>query len=114
HIHERKNIREPLPAEITDLAALRFTLSGEKTTSSAVKEGKGYGLYKLKNHVQAWNGLFLIRTGRARLIYSPAAQKVDERDDLLYFPGTQIRVMLPIADRSMNVEYILSRESELK
>lgn len=114
HMKSHITSREILPSEINDIAALRFTLSGEKTTSSIVKEGKGYGLYKLKNHVQAWNGLFLIRSGRARLIYSPAAQTVDERNNLCFFAGTQIRVMLPITDRRMNVEYILSRESELK
>lgn len=114
HIQSKVETRKVLPPEIDDLAALRFTLSGIKTTSFSIKEGKGYGLYKLKNHVQAWNGLFLIRTGRARLIYSPTTQEVDERNNLHFFPGTQIRVMLPITDRRMNVEYILSRESELR
>jgi hypothetical protein len=114
YIQARIKSRKVLPSEINDLAALRFTLSGSKSTSSSIKEGKGYGLYKLKNHVQAWNGLFLIRTGRARLIYSPTTQEVDEKDNLRFFPGTQIRVMLPITDRRMNVEYILSRESELR
>ncbi len=114
HIQSRTVSRAIIPSEVNDISALRFTLSGDKSTSSSIKEGKGYGLYKLKNHVQAWNGLFLIRSGRARLIYSPATLEVDERDNLRPFPGTQIRIMLPMADRRMNVEYILGRENELK
>ncbi|HEU0143405.1 MAG TPA: hypothetical protein VFQ47_01350 [Nitrososphaera sp.] len=107
--------RAVMPSEINDLSALRFVTSKAKSTSSYSKEGKGFGLYKLKNHVQAWNGLFLIRSGRARIISSPATQENDETDKLIPFLGTQIRVLLPVTtDRRMNIEYILSRESELK
>lgn len=106
--------REPLPAELDDLAALRFVLSPHKSTSSATEEGKGYGLYKFQDHVQAWGGLFLLRSGRARVIQSPASQSRDEKSNLAFFPGTQVRVLLPMKDRTMNVEYVLSKESELK
>jgi hypothetical protein len=106
--------RHPLPSELNDLAALRFALSQHKSTSSSVREGKGFGLYKFQDHVQAWNGLFLLRSGRARVIQSPTSQARDEQPNLAFFPGTQIRVLLPVTERSMNVEYVLSKERDLK
>ncbi len=113
--HVANNLsREPLAAELDDLAALRFVLSPHKSTSSSIKEGKGYGLYKFQDHVQAWGGLFLLRSGRARIIQSPVSQSKDEKSNLAFFPGTQIRVLLPMMDRTMNIQYVLSKESGLR
>jgi hypothetical protein len=97
------------------LGALRFVLSAEKSTSAGSKEGKGYGLYKLKNHVQAWGGLFVLRSSTARVIYYPVAHRLDETSRIAFFPGTQVRVLLPILpDRQANIEYVLGKDRDLR
>jgi hypothetical protein len=114
HLNETLSPRRPIPAELDDLSALLFVLSRHKTTSAATDEGRGYGLYKLKNHVQAWNGLFQLRSGRARITSTFVGQREKYERALHFFPGTQIRVLLPMVDRVRHVRYVLGREAELK
>lgn len=105
--------RDPIPAELDDLSALKFVLSPHRSSSVEGKE-RGFGLYKFKNHVQAWSGTFIIRSGRASILYNPATQKDEYRRHLRFFPGTQIRVLLPIHDRAKNIAFILRREASLR
>jgi hypothetical protein len=108
-------LRDLVPGDITDSAALLFALSRSKSTCAqdSADNIRGYGLYKLRDHVQAWNGLLYIRTGRARFIYAPGTDAPDVAIKT-YFPGTQIRVWLPVADRSPYIRYVFAKESELR
>jgi hypothetical protein len=111
---QHAGIRDLVAADISDENALRFVLSRAKSTytTDADDNIRGYGLYKLRDHVQAWNGLLYIRSGRTRFIYAPGADGPDIATKT-FFPGTQIRVWLPVEDRSPFVRYVFAKESEL-
>ncbi len=59
-------------------------------------EGRGHGLAAVRRFVEQWQGRISIRSGTARLALIPAWSrgKAEERG-LIYFPGSQINIMLP-------------------
>lgn len=59
-------------------------------------EGRGHGLAAVRRFVNQWNGKLSIRSGTARLSIIPEWSWGKEKETkLLYFPGSQINIMLP-------------------
>jgi hypothetical protein len=98
-------------AELNDLNALEFVLSDARSTSLPDKN-RGHGLYDLKNHVQAWDGLLSVRSGHAGIVYAPGGVGLSTSSARRsFFPGTQIRIILPIQDRREYIRYVMAREA---
>ncbi len=59
-------------------------------------EGRGHGLAAVRRFVTQWNGKLSIRSGTARLSLLPKwARGREQERGLLFFPGSQINIMLP-------------------
>jgi anti-sigma regulatory factor (Ser/Thr protein kinase) len=59
-------------------------------------EGRGHGLAGVRKFVNEWNGKLSIRSGTARLSIIPQWARGQEQDrNLIFFPGSQINIMLP-------------------
>jgi anti-sigma regulatory factor (Ser/Thr protein kinase) len=59
-------------------------------------EGRGHGLAAVRRFVTQWNGRLSIRSGTARLSILPEwAQGREQQRGLLFFPGSQINIVLP-------------------
>lgn len=59
-------------------------------------EGRGHGLASVKRFVDQWNGRLSIRSGTAKLSIIPAWSWGKEKENNLpYFPGSQINILLP-------------------
>lgn len=58
--------------------------------------GRGHGLAAVRRFVNQWQGKLSIRSGTARLsIIPPWARGRGQERGLIYFPGSQINIMLP-------------------
>lgn len=59
-------------------------------------EGRGHGLAAVRRFVNHWNGKLSIRSGTAKLSIIPQWSRGREQEKgLLFFPGSQINIMLP-------------------
>jgi anti-sigma regulatory factor (Ser/Thr protein kinase) len=59
-------------------------------------EGRGHGLASVKRFISQWNGKISIRSGTAKLSIIPDWAWGRQRErNLVYFPGSQINIMLP-------------------
>lgn len=59
-------------------------------------KGRGHGLSAVRRFVNQWNGKLSIRSGTARLSIIPKwARGKGKEQNLAYFPGAQINIMLP-------------------
>lgn len=59
-------------------------------------EGRGHGLAAVRRFISQWNGKITIRSGTARLSIIPDwAWGKEKENNLTYFPGAQINIMLP-------------------
>ena len=59
-------------------------------------EGRGHGLAAVRRFVNTWKGKLSIRSGRASLSLLPEWARGRERQqNLTFFPGSQINIMLP-------------------
>ncbi len=59
-------------------------------------EGRGHGLAAVRRFVNKWNGKLSIRSGNAKLSIIPKWSWGKKREqNLNYFPGAQINIMLP-------------------
>jgi len=59
-------------------------------------EGRGHGLAAVRRFVNQWNGKLSIRSGTAKRSISPKWSRGREQDqNLIFFPGSQINIMLP-------------------
>jgi anti-sigma regulatory factor (Ser/Thr protein kinase) len=59
-------------------------------------EGRGHGLAAVRRFVTQWNGKLSIRSGTAKLSIIPQWSRGREQEKgLLFFPGSQINIMLP-------------------
>jgi anti-sigma regulatory factor (Ser/Thr protein kinase) len=89
--------RESLAERITakdDLSAIESALI--EGISRYEDRGRGHGLTGVKRFVSQWNGKLSIRSGSAKLSVIPDWGWGREREkNLLYFPGSQINIMLP-------------------
>ena len=58
--------------------------------------GRGQGLAGIKRYLQRWNGKISIRSGTARLaIVPPWDEDVPLAEQLPFFPGAQVQVVIP-------------------
>ena len=58
--------------------------------------GRGHGLASVRRFVNQWNGKLSIRSGTAKLSIIPRwARGKEKENNLSYFPGAQINIMLP-------------------
>jgi anti-sigma regulatory factor (Ser/Thr protein kinase) len=58
--------------------------------------GRGQGLAGIKRYLTRWNGKLSIRSGTARIaIVPPWDDDVPMSEDLPFFPGTQLQVVIP-------------------
>lgn len=89
--------RESLAERITakdDLSAIESALI--EGISRFQDRGRGHGLTGVKRFVSQWNGKLSIRSGSAKLSVIPDWGWGREKEkNLLYFPGSQINIMLP-------------------
>jgi hypothetical protein len=59
-------------------------------------KGRGHGLSALRRFVSAWNGRLSVRSGTAKLSIIPRWSRGKRKEeDLAYFPGAQISIILP-------------------
>ena len=59
-------------------------------------EGRGHGLAAVRRFVDQWQGTLSIRSGTARRsIVPPWARGVEQERSLIFFPGSQINILLP-------------------
>jgi hypothetical protein len=64
--------------------------------SRFVDKGRGHGLSAVRRFVKHWNGKLSIRSGTAKLSIIPGWAKGKTREqNLRYFPGAQINILLP-------------------
>jgi hypothetical protein len=89
----RKSLSERFSLKSDFEAIERGLLHG---ASRFVDKGRGHGLSAVRRFVKQWNGRLSIRSGTAKLSIIPdwAKGKAKEQN-LLYFPGAQINIMLP-------------------
>ena len=58
--------------------------------------GRGQGIQQIRRQVQRWDGSITIRSGTARISQVPDWDSaVPVADDLKWFPGAQISIILP-------------------
>lgn len=58
--------------------------------------GRGHGLASVRRFVNQWNGKMSIRSGSAKLSIIPKwAWGKEKEENLAYFPGAQINILLP-------------------
>jgi hypothetical protein len=116
-LHLKRNIpdRDLLEDETSEPFCIAWALS-EHRSSHLTGPRRGQGLFRIVSHaVNGWNGAFYLRTGTTRVACLPnLGQTVDHG---VLFPGTQIRVFLPIQNRESqlaDVNFKLARiwESE--
>ncbi|MGH7702603.1 MAG: ATP-binding protein [Gemmatimonadales bacterium] len=61
--------------------------------------GRGQGLAGIKRYLSRWNGKFSIRSGTARISIVPAwDDDVPISENLAFFPGAQVQVVIPAQD----------------
>jgi hypothetical protein len=90
----------------SELGCLRWVLSKERSTYLTGLR-RGYGLHRVIKHAtEGWGGLFYIRSGHSRVVRLPDGG-TEMTDQLEPFPGTQVRVCLPVADRQAEIERVL-------
>ena len=59
-------------------------------------QGRGHGLAAVRKFVNQWQSKLSIRSGTARLAIMPAWARGREQDrNLIFFPGSQINIILP-------------------
>src|SRR3989338_9093254 len=64
--------------------------------SRYAEKGRGHGLASVRRFVNQWNGKLSIRSGTAKLSIIPQWAWGKERElNLIYFPGSQINILLP-------------------
>jgi anti-sigma regulatory factor (Ser/Thr protein kinase) len=64
-------------------------------------EGRGHGLAAVRRFVAQWDGRLSIRSGTARLSIVPKWSRGRDREaGLVNFPGSQINIILPAAERT--------------
>jgi hypothetical protein len=93
--------RQLLPSEITEALCLTWALS-ESRSSHLPGPRRGYGLFRIITHaVQGWNGALYLRSGETRIAQLPNSPPAIDHG--LAFPGTQIRVFLPLRNREIQL-----------
>lgn len=104
--------RALLTSEVTELGCLRFALSRFRS-SHLPEQRRGFGLYRCVQHaVTGWGGLFYLRSGCSRIVELPN-QLPEEIGTLSNFPGTQVRLFLPVVDRRREIDIVL-KEVDVK
>jgi anti-sigma regulatory factor (Ser/Thr protein kinase) len=89
----RESLAERIAAK-DDLSAIESALL--EGISRYEDRGRGHGLAGVKRFVSQWNGKLSIRSGSAKLSVIPDWGWGREREkNLIYFPGSQINIMLP-------------------
>jgi len=63
--------------------------------------GRGQGLAGIRRYLDRWSGKISIRSGTARIAMFPAWERDDPlRDGLPEFPGAQVQLVVPAAERA--------------
>jgi hypothetical protein len=95
---EKHNGKEGIPFEV-----LQYAFE-EGATCKTYKDDLfdfGHGLYDVKKQALEWNGIVEMRSCQSRITFSndyPEGISPDTNDKLketIYFPGTQLRVLIP-------------------
>ncbi|HXX57891.1 MAG TPA: ATP-binding protein [Thermodesulfovibrionales bacterium] len=89
----RKSLSQRFPLK-NDLDAIeKGLLHGASRFADA---GRGHGLNAVRRFVNEWNGRLSIRSGTAKLSIIPRWSRGKKTEEnLTYFPGAQIHIMLP-------------------
>lgn len=79
--------------------------------SSVLQEKRsGYGLYRIIEHtVEGWGGAFLLRSGNTQLLRSEADSDTRALKTRFFFPGTQLRLVVPMVDRREAIADLLDK-----
>lgn len=63
-------------------------------------QGRGQGIQQIRRQVRRWNGVISVRSGTARIADVPDWEELPPMEqNLAPFPGAQITILLPEADR---------------
>lgn len=89
----KKSLSERFPLK-NDLHAIEKALIHSASRYEEI--GRGHGLASVRRFVNQWNGKLSIRSGTARLSIIPNwAWGKEKEENLAYFPGAQINILLP-------------------
>lgn len=114
HLQRLVPYRDLLTAETSEAKCLLWALSEQRSTHLSGPR-RGFGLYRILSHaVDGWAGAFYVRSGGTRIVYLPDSEPAV--DSVPPFPGTQIRVFLPLHNRQgyigeVNVRLAKAQES---
>lgn len=89
----RKSLEERFPLKSDFDAIEKGLLHG---ASRHAEKGRGHGLSALRRFVNEWNGRLSVRSGTAKLSIIPKWSGGKRKEEnLAYFPGAQINIILP-------------------
>jgi hypothetical protein len=89
----KKSLSGRFPFE-NDLDAIEKALIHSASRYEEI--GRGHGLASVRRFVNQWNGKLSIRSGTAKLSIIPKwSWGKDKEENLAYFPGAQINILLP-------------------
>jgi hypothetical protein len=90
--------RAPLLDELSEIECLKWALSANRS-SHLTGPRRGFGLFQMMTYALAgWGGAFYLRSGHCRVVCLPTGS-YEYAAKLRYFPGTQVRVLLPLVPR---------------
>jgi anti-sigma regulatory factor (Ser/Thr protein kinase) len=93
-----EQMKEEFEGEWTDRVAIEQAMFEEQSRFD--DPGRGHGLASVRTSADRWNGLLSIRSGTARVSMIPEWMDAAEvMEDLPFFPGTQVVLMLPEKER---------------
>lgn len=97
---EKHEGMEENPFKVLQYAFQKGSTS-KRLESSLTEEDIGLGLFRVKKQALAWDGIIEMRSCQSRIIFSKDCEKgvppdpEDESKEIKYFPGTQVRVLIP-------------------
>jgi hypothetical protein len=98
--------------DTSEKACLQWATSPARS-SSLDEPGRGYGLFTLKlSATNGWGGAFYLRSGHTLVVYLEN-DTLTKRDNLARLAGTQLRVFLPVRDRSEQIDLVEAKISRL-
>jgi hypothetical protein len=109
----QKTYREERADEFDQLDIIKFAFEKNSTSKKdkmhPIKDDlKGYGLYSVKKMTLEFNGIIEMRTGMNRIFFSneyPDGHSPHEETNLPYFPGTQIRILIPAEFEQISIHF---------
>ena len=88
--------------------------TSKKLDNNLTEEDVGLGLFRVKNQALDWDGFVEMRSCQSRITFSRNCENGappdpgDESKEIRYFPGTQVRVLIP----EMNLELEQKEQEE--